>query len=149
MEAEDQMRTLMCWFAVTIAVAAVAFAQEFGPTRVSPADLQWGETPGEVTFVDIAGDNETPGLYAYRVRFPDRFRNEAHFHPDDRLVTVMSGTLHMGYRNQFDEDALRALPAGSVWTEPANQTHFVWAQNGEVIIQVVGVGPSGTTQFER
>ena len=143
------MRTLMCWIVVTIAVAAVAFAQEFGPTRLSPADLEWGGTPDEPAFVDIAGDNETPGLYAYRVRFPDGFRNEAHFHPDDRLVTVMSGTLHMAYGNEFDEDALRVMPAGSVWTEPANQGHFVWAQNGEVIIQVVGIGPSGTTQFER
>ena len=143
------MRTLMTWIAVTTTLASVAFAQALEPVRLAPGDLEWDGTPGAVMRAGIAGDNETPGLYIYRVRFPEGFRIEPHFHPDDRLVTVMSGTLHMGYGNEFDEDAMRALPAGSVWTEPGRQAHFVWARNGEVIIQVVGVGPSGTTQLER
>ena len=139
----------MTWIAVTTTLASVAFAQTLEPVRLAPGDLEWDGTPGGVMRAGIAGDNETPGLYVYRVLFPEGFRIEPHFHPDDRLVTVMSGTLHMGYGNEFDEDAIRALPAGSVWTEPGRQAHFVWAQNGEVIIQVVGVGPSGTTQLER
>ena len=143
------MTTLMRWIAVTLTLTSVAFTQSLEPVRLAPEDLKWAGTPDGVSVVVIAGDNETPGLYAYRVRFPAGFRNEAHFHPDDRLITVMAGTLHMGYGNQFDEDAMRSLPTGSVWTEPGDQAHFVWAQNGEVIIQVVGVGPSGTTQLER
>jgi hypothetical protein len=55
----------------------------------------------------------------------------------------------MGYGDRFDESAMKALPAGSIWTEPAKQTHFVWAKDGEVIIQVVGGnGPSGITRVE-
>ena len=38
---------------------------------------------------------------------------------------------------------MKALPAGSIWTEPAKQPHFVWAKDGEAIIQVIGGnGPS-------
>ncbi len=58
---------------------------------------------------------------------------------------VISGTLLVGYGEQFDESKMKALSPGSIWTEPANQPHFVWAKDGEVVIQITGNGPSGTT----
>jgi quercetin dioxygenase-like cupin family protein len=98
---------------------------------------------------NLAGDELKPGMYAYRFRFPANTKVQPHFHPDERVLTVMSGTLHVGYGEQFDESAMHALPAGSIWTEPANQPHYVWAKNGEVIIQVVGGnGPSAVTRIE-
>ncbi len=85
----------------------------------------------------------------YRVRIPDNYKVQPHFHPDERVITVMSGTFYMGYGEQFDESAMKALPAGSIWTEPAKQPHFALAKDGEVVIQVVGSnGPSGTTRIE-
>jgi quercetin dioxygenase-like cupin family protein len=88
-------------------------------------------------------------MYMYRVRFPANYKVQPHFHPDERVVTVISGVLYMGYGEQFDESAMKALPAGSIWTEPAKQPHFVWAKDGEAIIQVVGSnGPSGTTRID-
>ena len=147
------MNRFMGRIAATVAVlllttSALAQDSALEPVRLAPGDLDWGDGEG-VTVVDIAGDNQTPGLYAYRVRFPEGFRNEPHFHPDDRIVTIISGTLLVGFGGRFDEGTMRALPTGSVWTEPGNQPHFVWAQNGEVVIQVIGVGPSGTTEVEQ
>ena len=66
-------------------------------------------------------------------------------HPDERIGMVISGTLLVGYGEQFDESKMKALSPGSIWTEPANQPHFVWAKDGEVVIQITGNGPSGTT----
>jgi hypothetical protein len=43
---------------------------------------------------------------------------------------------------KFDETALKALPAGSFYTEPANVPHFVEVRES-VTIQVSGTGPSG------
>jgi hypothetical protein len=61
----------------------------------------------------------------------------------------MSGTLYIGYGEQFDESAMKALPAGSIWTEPAKQPHFVLVKDGEVVFQVVGSnGPSGVTRIK-
>jgi len=110
--------------------------------RLTPDDLKWVATPVGVYIAKLAGDDKTAGMYAIRYRFPDNFRVQPHFHPDDRLVVVLSGTLHVGYGERFDESKLRSLPAGSIWTEPAEQPHFVWAKDGEVVIQVVGNGPS-------
>ena len=54
----------------------------------------------------------------------------------------------MGYGEQFDESKMKALPAGSIFTEPAKQAHFVWAKDEEVTIQVIGHGPSASTQVQ-
>jgi len=44
---------------------------------------------------------------------------------------------------------MRTMPAGSVWTEPANQPHYAWAKNAEAVVEVVGIGPSGVTQLPQ
>ena len=87
-------------------------------------------------------------MYAYRTKFAANFRNQPHYHPDERIVTIVFGTLYVGYGEQFDESKLKALPAGSIFTEPAKQPHFVWAKDVEVIIQVIGYGPSATTPVQ-
>ena len=75
------------------------------------------------------------GIYAAHIRFSPGQRIAPHFHPDDRIVTVLAGTVLFAYGERFDETAMRALPAGSVWTEPAGQPHFAWARDGEVLLQ--------------
>ena len=110
--------------------------------RLTPDDLKWTATPYGTYIAKLIGDDKTAGMYVIRYRFPANFRVPPHFHPDDRLVVVLSGTLHVGYGKRFDESTLKALPAGSIWTEPAEHPHFTWAKDGEVIIQVVGNGPS-------
>ena len=52
----------------------------------------------------------------------------------------------MGYGETFDEASMQALEAGSLWTEPGEQPHYVWAKNGPVVIQIIGYGPTATTQ---
>ena len=37
------------------------------------------------------------------------------------------------------------LPAGTFYSEPSKAPHYSWAKDGEVIIQITGVGPSGKT----
>jgi quercetin dioxygenase-like cupin family protein len=82
-------------------------------------------------------------MYAVRSKYTSSLWAEPHFHPDNRIVTVPSGTMYYGYGKKFDEKKMKALPAGSIWTEPANQPHFSWAKDGEVLIQIIGSGPSG------
>ena len=118
------------------------------PARLAPEDMKWVGTPSGVHIAKLAGDDKATGMYVFRYRFPANFKVQPHFHPDDRVATVLSGTLYVGYGEQFDEAGLKALPAGSIWTEPAKQAHFVWAKDGEVTIQVVGNGPSASTPVE-
>ena len=137
---------LACTAALSLfMISAFAQSTALEPARLSPEDLKWGATPTGTQRANLAGDDKKAGMYAYRVRFPANFRNQPHFHPDDRIVTVMSGTLYVGFGEQFDENKMKALPASGIWTEPAKQPHFVWAKDGEVVIQVIGMGPSAVT----
>ena len=132
-----------------LATGASAQTEPLTNVRLAPDEFKWAPTPTGSQRTNLAGDEQRPGMYIYRVRFPASYKVQPHFHPDERVVTVLSGILYMGYGEQFDESAMKALPAGSIWTEPAKQPHFVWAKEGDVVIQVVGGnGPSGVTRIE-
>jgi len=92
----------------------------------------------------LVGDPAKPGPYTVRLKFPAGYKLAPHTHPDSREVTVLSGTWNMGYGDKFDPAKLKALPAGSFYTEPANVAHFVELLE-PVVIQVSGTGPSGRT----
>jgi ChrR Cupin-like domain len=138
-----------CATALALFIAAAAQADPLQPARVTPDELTWKSIPTGAQHAILAGDPRKAGVYVYHARFPAGFRNPPHFHSDERIVTILSGTLLVGYGEQFDESTMKALPAGSMFTEPAKQPHFAWARDGEVVIQVVGHGPSATTWSPR
>jgi alpha-beta hydrolase superfamily lysophospholipase len=92
----------------------------------------------------LKGDPNKPGLYTIQLTIPPNTRIEAHTHPDDRVATVISGTWYIGYGDRFDEQKLKALTAGSFYTEPPNVTHFARTGTQGVAVQITGYGPTGT-----
>lgn len=44
---------------------------------------------------------------------------------------------------KLDPKKLKALPAGSFHTEPANVNHFTMTKEGGVVVQITGTGPTG------
>jgi quercetin dioxygenase-like cupin family protein len=92
----------------------------------------------------LTGNPTQPGTYTIQLSVPAKTRIEAHDHPDDRAVTVISGTWHFGYGVSFDEKALKELPPGSFYTEPPNEPHFARTGSTPAVIQITGFGPSGT-----
>ena len=142
-------RVMGCIALVLIVSGSSGQTEPLAATRLTPDEIKWESEPSGVQRASLVGDDKKPGMYAYRVRFPPNHKVQPHFHPDERVVTVISGTLYVGYGEQFDESAMKALPSGSIWTEPARQPHFVFAKDGEVVFQVVGSnGPSGLTRTE-
>lgn len=138
---------ILTWrLAVALTVIAPnAIAQSISEARITPQDLVWKKIATGNERAEIAGDDQKSGLYVYRIRFPANSRLPPHSHPDDRVGTVVSGTLYFSYGSTFDESSLKALPQGSSWTEPAGHPHYAWAKEGEVVIEVAGNGPSGMT----
>jgi hypothetical protein len=116
------------------------------PTALTPAEMKW-ETQGGLALAGIeqatlVGDPSKPGPYTIRLKFPAGYKLAPHTHPDYREVTILSGTFYTGHGEKFDAAAIKALPAGSFYTEPANLPHFVEVRE-PVMIQVSGTGPSG------
>ncbi len=121
--------------------------------RITPSEFRFPDGPAAGTGTAgaagtqvsvLKGDPQRAGLYTIMLRVPAHTRIAAHFHPDDRVATVVSGTWYFGYGDGFDRSALKALPPGSFYTEPAGRTHFAETRGEPVIVQITGVGPSGT-----
>jgi hypothetical protein len=55
----------------------------------------------------------------------------------------MSGVFYIGLGEQFDGDAVKAYPPGSVVVLPGYTWHFHWAKSGEYVTQVTAIGPLG------
>jgi quercetin dioxygenase-like cupin family protein len=85
-----------------------------------------------------------------RVKFPAGYKLMPHFHPDEwRTGIVLSGNYYFGLGKQWDESKLRPYPPGTFFSEPKGVPHFVWAKDGEVIIQVTAMGPTGVTRIPQ
>jgi uncharacterized RmlC-like cupin family protein len=123
---------------------------------VTPAEVAWPATTtggagtsgaSGIQTVVLQGDPTKPGLYTLRLKAAPGMRIQAHSHRDNRSAIVVSGTWYFAYGRQFDEKALKALPAGSFYTEPGGVDHFAMTKD-EVVIQITGYGPSSTTYVE-
>lgn len=132
---------------LALSLALPALGEGMTAVRLAPEEIKLtadASRPGSMDMATLAGDMGKPGLYAARIRIPGQLRIPPHVHPDDRVVIVLSGTLHFGFGEQFDPALMKALPAGSFFVEPAGTPHYAWAQTSDVILQVSGIGPSGT-----
>jgi quercetin dioxygenase-like cupin family protein len=111
---------------------------------MGPAELKWEKNStqsGPLTAV-LFGDPAKPGPYIIRVRFPPNILNAPHSHPDDRFITILSGTALVGQRDKPDRQKAVKLVPGSFFTQPAKVVHYEFIGPEEVTIQVSGVGPT-------
>lgn len=109
-----------------------------------PQDVVYKGLPGAPQHVTLFGDSSQPGMYVDRIKFQAGTKVMPHWHPDaTRTVLVMSGTFYFAVGEQWDESKLKAYPAGTLYSEPARTPHYAWAKDGEVILQVTAIGPTG------
>jgi quercetin dioxygenase-like cupin family protein len=141
----------VCVLATAAALAAPgrvrAEADAAGFVRVKPEQVAWKDMPGfvGVKFAVIEGDPKKPGIYVIRVKFSPGRMTRPHWHPEDRHATVLSGTWWTGEGDTFDPSKTVPLGPGSYMKHPAKAHHFDGAKDEEVVLQIVGYGPSGTT----
>jgi len=121
--------------------------------RLTPDEVRANQTGTEqvgssflagVSTKVLAGDPSKPGFYTIILSVPANTTIPAHSHRDDRMATVVSGTWQFGYGDRFDENALKRLPPGSVYSEPGGGNHFARTGAEPVLVQITGVGPTDT-----
>ena len=82
--------------AVSVLIAP-ARAQQAEATAVLPDSLKWNPTPfPDVTSAVVAGNPTASGMYAIFAKYKAGGRSAPHTHPDQRVVTVLSGTYYSG-----------------------------------------------------
>ena len=145
-----------------IATLAIVLCAELmsAPTYTQNANTSVVKLPQDIIFkgpssgppqtIVLYGDPKQPGVYVTRVKFSAGWKDMPHWHPDEvRTVAVLSGTFYFGSGEAWDESKFKAYPAGTFYSEPPKAPHFTWAKDGEVIIQITGIGPSGKTYFQK
>ena len=136
--------------ALIFCAAPPASAQDGGTVVKLPQDIVFKGGDGPPQTVIIYGDPTKPGLYVTRIRFSPGWKDQPHWHPDvARTVVVLSGTFYFGSGETWDESKMKAYPAGTFYSEPPKSPHYTWAKDGEVIIQLTGIGPSGKTFIKK
>jgi quercetin dioxygenase-like cupin family protein len=140
---------LLLYCGVTVGLHAQAATER---VVVLPDQIEWKAEPFSPypgTAI-LYGDPTKPGLYVIRVKLPAGLKIMPHFHPDEwRTTSVLSGTQYFALGAKWDESELKAYPAGTFFTEPKSTPHFVWAKDGEVILQITGMGPTCTTMVPQ
>lgn len=96
----------------------------------------------------LSGNPNAAGLYTIRLVIPPHASIKAHHHRDDRVATVVSGLWYIGYGDKRDRAALKALPPGSFYTEPAGASHFAGTGDQPAVVDITGIGPSDTVYVE-
>jgi quercetin dioxygenase-like cupin family protein len=95
----------------------------------------------------LYGDPGKPGPFIIRVKSPDGFRIAAHYHAAVENVTVLQGTLLLGFGDKADKGKTTAIPAGGFYSIPKGVHHFAFAK-GETILQIDSIGPRTKQRIE-
>ncbi len=113
-----------------------------------PKDIKWVTNANGAETAVLAGDPEKPGLYVVLNKWTPHHMSRPHFHPNDRFITVISGTWWVGTGPKYEPDNTTPMPAGSFVTHFGKQIHWDGAKDGETVLQIVGMGPATSTPAE-
>lgn len=114
----------------------------------SPAAVQWKDAPPAAGLpkgsqvAALYGNATKDEQYGVRVKVPAGSKFMPHTHPNDENVTVLSGALHIGTGDKFDQSKATTVTAGGFIHMPKGTPHYGWASEATVF-QSNSVGPTG------
>ncbi|MEO6023489.1 MAG: cupin domain-containing protein [Burkholderiales bacterium] len=133
---------------LVVAGTNVASAEKSDETiSIIQADkMEWMDYPGlpGVQFVVVAGNPREAGPYVIRAKFAPHTMSRPHWHPEARFVTVIKGTWWAGAGENFDPEKTTPVPMGGFAIHAPGKVHYDGAKDEEAIVQITGIGPSGT-----
>ena len=138
------------------AAAAPAKADDSGSSHVkayTPDDVKWSAAPNALPagaqIAVLEGDPMKAGPYTMRLKMPNGYKIPPHSHAHPEHVTVISGSVHVGMGDKFDEKAMNTFGPGSFAVIEPGTHHYAMAKNDmmfkgkDTIIQLHGEGPWG------
>jgi quercetin dioxygenase-like cupin family protein len=116
---------------------------------ITPSDqIKWSKTRAVDTAV-LFGEPSKPGLYIILVKWHAHNMSRPHFHPNDRYITVLSGTWWVGTGPKYDPENTVPVHAGSYVRHFAKQIHYDGAKDDDVVLEIVGEGPETMIPAEQ
>jgi hypothetical protein len=131
--------------ACALFVSGPVQAADLDPKAITihlPNQLKWTENPEGFASAVLSGDPDKPGQYILLVKWHPHHMSHPHYHPNDRFITVISGTWWVGTGGKYDPPGTKPVPPGSFVQHYGKQVHYDGAKDEEVILQIVGDGPA-------
>jgi len=126
-------------------------AADLNPAAITislPQDLKWSTSESGSSNAVLFGDPNKPGMYGVLTKWSPGHMSRPHFHPNDRYITVISGTWWVGTGPKFDPSTTKPIPAGSFVVHHGKEIHWDGAKEGECLLEIVGMGPATSTPAE-
>jgi quercetin dioxygenase-like cupin family protein len=126
-----------------------AATDENGFVILQADELDFGPDLSRIKTVVLHGDPNAPGFYIIRIRFPAGNSSRPHHHDQDRFITVIQGTWHVGRGANYDMNQTVPIKAGGYMKHPAGKVHFDGAKDEAVIVEIRGMGPVKTISAQQ
>lgn len=146
-------RLVMAAIAVSLGAACMGAAfgaeQTLNPKAISiklPEQIPWklNAAAGNETAV-VYGDPDKPGPYVMFYKWLPGHMSRPHWHPNDRMITVLKGTWWVGTGDKFEPETTVPIPTGSYVTHFGKEVHYDGAKGEEVWLLMAGEGPATST----
>ena len=137
------MRLSIPAFVTIVLVGAAAAIGASASTTFTPAGMAWVAGTGAAkgtSQVILVGHPDKTGTAVIRVKMPDGYVNQPHYHATAEYITVIQGALLFGTGDTVDKAKATLLPAGSFIEVPAGVHHWS-VTKGITIEQVDGEAP--------
>jgi len=150
-----------CCRAALIVTALAACAR---PARTTPATAatpvpasapaaglkEWTLMKNGGSMMRLVGDPYKAERFAIPVRYPADMKTDSapHYHMGTEHVTILAGTLVLGFGDHVDVTKTTEYGPGSFIVIPAGVHHYEWFK-GETMSHVEGFGPMGTIRLDR
>src|SRR5713101_9622156 len=141
--------------AIALSVAATGLStinaaeQQLNPKAITiklPDQIPWKRSSaGTNETAVLYGEPDKPGPYVLMFKWLPGQMSRPHWHPNDRMITVLKGTWWVGTGDKYDPDSTVPLPAGSYVTHFAKEIHYDGAKDGEAWLLMAGEGPATST----
>jgi quercetin dioxygenase-like cupin family protein len=137
--------------AVACALIGAPAATAHSDVIVNAQEIKWGPAPPSIPSgahaAVLHGDPGKEGLFSLRLKLPKGYALPPHTHPKPEIVTVISGTFHLGMGEKADKSKSRALPAGSFFALSPGMAHFAYTDE-DTVIQLNSTGPWSLTYVD-
>jgi hypothetical protein len=113
-----------------------------------PNDIKWTKTATSERAV-LYGDPSKPGYYVILLKWLPHNNSRPHYHPNDRFITVLSGTWWVQTGAKYDPAGFKPIPAGSFVVHTGKEIHYDGAKDEPCLLQISGMGPETSVQAEQ
>jgi hypothetical protein len=113
-----------------------------------PKDIKWVDNSNGGETAVVLGDPAKAGLYIILTKWHPHHMGRPHFHPNDRYITVLSGTWWVGTGAKYSPETTTPLPPGSFVKHIGKQIHYDGTKEEEVVLEILGEGPATSTPAE-